>query len=234
MVSRIVRWTYAGAVMLGLAAAGSGPAGAATVDVVGGRTSVALDAATLESAAGLTISGVSGGVVSPGDLPGSVAFPITPATTFAYDPADFLGTFSGTIEHAGSVLFNDGALEAGDFTIGFDGERAGGLGGQASGFYVRSNAGLDAILFDVAAPDALNARADGLTIDADLLVSPEFATTLRDAGLATADLSGADVGDARVAGTAVPLPAPAAAGLIGLGAIAFGKRLRRRVAAGRA
>lgn len=99
---------------------------------------------------------------------------------------------------------------------------------------MRSKAGLEAILFDVAAPDALSATPDALTIDADLLVSPEFATILRDVGLATADLSGADVGDARVAGTAVPLPAPAALGLIGLGAIAFGKRVRRRLAAERA
>ena len=95
---------------------------------------------------------------------------------------------------------------------------------------MRSNAGLEAILFDVAAPDALNATADSLTIDADLLVSPEFAGILRDVGLATADLSGADIGDARLAGTAVPLPAPAAEGLIGLGAIAAGQRGRRRLA----
>ena len=208
------------------------PAGAASVAVGSGRTSVALDTATLESAANLTVSGTSGDVISPGDLPGSVAFPITPATTFQYDPADFLGTFSGTIEHEGSVLFNDNAIEAGDFTIGFDAGRAGDLGSLASGFYVKSNAGLDAILFDVAAPDALSASGSSLTIDADLLVSPEFAAVLRGAGLATADLSGADVGDARVAANAVPLPAPAAAGLLGLAGIMGGRTLRQRRAAG--
>ena len=229
----IRRRAYVAAAAVAATISSAATANAATVDVVGGRTSVALDAATLGSAAGLTISGTSAEVIAPGDLPGSVAFPITPATTFRYDSDDFLGTFSGTIEHAGSVFFNDNAIEAGDFTIGFDADRAGDLGGQASGFYVRSNAGLEAILFDVAAPDALSTTASALRIDADLLVSPEFATILRDVGLATADLSGADVGDARVAGTAVPLPAPAALGLVGLGAIAFGKRVRRRLASQR-
>ena len=214
-----------------LLAAPAAPVGAATVVVGSGRTSIALDTATLESAANLTVSGTSDGVIAPGDLPQSVAFPITPATTFRYDPADFLGSFTGTIEHEGSVLFNDGAIEAGDFTIGYDAGRAGDLGGLASGFYVKSNAGLDAVLFDVAAPDALSATASLLAIDADLLVSPEFAAVLRSAGQATADLGGADVGNARVAANAVPLPAPAAAGLLGLAGIIGGRSLRQRRAA---
>ena len=221
-------------VAAGLVATVTAPdARAASVRVDGGRTSVALDPAAL-AAAGLTVSGVSGGTQSPGDLPDSVAFPVTPRdgaerpTTFTYDPADFLGTFSGTIEHRGSVLFNDGSIEAGDFTIGFDAARAGTLGGAASGFYVRSNAGLDATLFDVAAPDALSAGESALTIDADLLVSPEFAALLRNAGLATADLTGADAGDAGVSATAnaVPIPAPAALGVVGLGIVGFAVRRR--------
>jgi hypothetical protein len=213
-----------------LALFGAPAANAAPVSVASGQTSVALDAATLQSAANLAVSGTSGGVIAPGDLPGSVAFPITPATTFRYDPADFLNTFSGTIEHEGSVLFNDYAIEAGDFTIAYNATRAGTLGGAASGFYVRSNAGLEEVLFDIGAPDALSATDSDLAINADLLVSPEFAALLQSIGLAAADLSGADVGDARVAAavTAVPLPAPALAGLIGLAGIAGARTLRRK------
>ncbi|HMP07758.1 MAG TPA: hypothetical protein PJ982_15515, partial [Lacipirellulaceae bacterium] len=94
------------------------------IDVVGGQTSVVLDTATLSAAASLTLSGVSPDVIAPGTLPGSVAFAITPRsaavlpTTFAYDltfPA--AGSFSGTIEHQGSVFFNADAVEVGDFTI---------------------------------------------------------------------------------------------------------------------
>ena len=104
----------------------------AQVDIVGGQTSVLLDTATLSAAASLDLSGVSGPVIAPGNLgAGSVAFPINPRsaaslpTTFSYDPANFLGTFSGTIEHTGSVLFNAGTVEVGNFTIGFDAARAG-------------------------------------------------------------------------------------------------------------
>ena len=217
---------------------------AATVDVTGGRTSVALDTEALSSAAGLTISGTSPEVQSPGDLEGSVAFPITPRdaavrpTTFSYDPADFLNTFSGTIEHAGTVSFNENAVTVGNFTIGFDGDRAGTLGGAASGFYVRSNTDVDAILFDVAAPSALDATETLLALDADLLVSPEFGQFLIGGGLATADLSGTDVGDARIAatasggggGTVIPLPPAVVPGIAGLALLLAPRALKRRTA----
>ena len=209
---------------------------AAAVDVIGGRTSVALDLAALESA-GLTLSSVSDEVEAPGDIPDSVAFPINPRsaaprpTSFSYDPADFINTFGGTIEHTGSVFFNDSAVEVGDFTIAFDAARAGTLNGSASGFYVQSNAGANAILFDVAAPDALDAQNDFLTIDADLLVSPEFAAVLQSLSGQTVDFSGADVGNARVAAAAIPLPPAVLPGLIGLASVAGLRFWRRRSAA---
>ena len=211
-------------------------ASAAMVDVVGGRTSVALDATTLGAAAGLTLSGTSAEVQSPGDIPDSVAFPITPRdaavrpTTFSYDSSDFLNTFSGTIEHAGTVSFNENAITVGNFTIGFDSARAGTLGGIASGFYVQSNTDVNAILFDVANPGSLDASETLLAIDADLLVSPEFGQFLLGGGLASSDLAGADVGNARVAaigvadngggngggGNVIPLPPAVVPGLIAL------------------
>lgn len=192
----------------------------AQVDITGGQTNVLLDTATLSAAASLNLSGVSGPVIAPGNLgANSVAFPINARdaapfpTTFSYDSGDFLGSFSGTIEHSGSVLFNAGTVEVGNFTIGFDAARAGTLGGLASGFFVESTTGIAAILFDVANPSQLDAGSSGLVIGADLLVSPEFGSFLFDNQLSASNLQGADVGDALV--EAIPSPASGAALAVG-------------------
>ncbi|MFI4883140.1 MAG: hypothetical protein ACIAQU_11205 [Phycisphaerales bacterium JB064] len=203
----------------------SAAASAQSFDVIGGQTSVLLDTDTLSSAASLNLSSVSPDVIAPGSLgDGSVAFGINPRdaaslpTTFSYEAG--LASFGGTIEHTGSVFFNMDSVEVGNFTIGYDGTR---VGGDRSGFFVASTTGISAILFDVASPDSLSATADGLDIRADLLVSSEFATFLRDAGLASADLTGADVGDALVEGV---VPAPGAAVLVGVAGL--GAAIRRR------
>lgn len=211
---------------LAIAAAGltASAALAVPVDIVGGQTNVALDTATLAAAASLELSSVSADVISPGTLPNSVAFGINPRdaatlpTTFSYDDSDFLGTFSGTIEHSGSVFFNTDTVEVGDFTIGFDANR---VGGNASGFFVASNAGIAATLFDVSNPSTLVATDANLEIGADLLVSPEFAQFLLDNQLASADLTGADVGDALVQA----IPEPSSLALLTLAGLAA---LRRR------
>ena len=210
-----------GAAVLALSAAAS----AQTFDVIGGQTSVLLDTGTLSAAASLDLSSVSSDVIAPGSLGAdSVAFGINPRdaaslpTTFSY--TDGLGSFGGTIEHTGSVFFNMDSVEVGNFTIGFDAAR---VGGDRSGFFVESTTGIAAILFDVASPSSLEATGDGLTIGADLLVSNEFATFLSDAGLASSDLTGADVGDARVEGV---VPAPATAALLALGGLAATRRRR--------
>jgi MYXO-CTERM domain-containing protein len=194
-------------------------AAVAQTEVTGGQTSVLLDTATLSAAASLDLSGVSADVIAPGNLgDGSVAFGINARdagslpTTFSYDSGDFFGTFGGTIEHSGSVFFNAGTVEVGNFTIGFD---AGRVGDNRSGFFVESTTGIAAILFDVAAPSQLDVFDSSLTIGADLLVSAEFAGFLFDNGLASSDLKGADVGDALV--QAMPTPGGVAAlGLAGL------------------
>lgn len=198
----------------------------AQIDVIGGQTSVLLDTATLSSAASLDLSSVSPEVIAPGSLGDmSVAFGINPRdammlpTTFSYEPG--LAGFGGSIEHTGSVFFNMDSVEVGNFTIGFDDTR---IGGSRSGFFVASTTGIEAILFDVASPRDLSATTSGLRIEADLLVSSEFASFLQTAGLATADLTGADVGDALVEGV---VPAPATAmlfGAAGLGALARRRR----------
>ncbi len=203
----------AGALMLA-----AGVAHGEDFGVTGGQTNVLLDVATLSAAASLDLSSVSPDVIAPGELgKGSVAFginavdaPLLP-TTFSYDAG--LSAFSGTIEHTGSVFFNDDAVEVGNFSIAFD---AGRVGDSRSGFYVESTTGIAAILFDIEAPSLVVADGSGLTIEANLLVSGEFASFLFDNGLASVDLTGADVGDARV--SAVPTPGSAlvlgAAGLL--------------------
>ncbi len=171
--------------------------------VNGGKTSVLLDTATLSSV-GLNLTSVSGDVL-PGDLgDGSVGFAINPRngslpTSFIYT-AGSLAPFSGTIEHTGSVFFNepDETLEVGNFTIGFDADR---VGESRSGFFVASTVGLAATLFDIENPSSLDAGVDNLLITANLLVSAELASVLGNASLA-----GADVGDALVSATAIPEP----------------------------
>lgn len=192
---------FAGALTLA-----AGVAHAEEFGVTGGQTNVLLDVATLSAAASLDLSSVSSDVIAPGALgDGSVAFginatdaPLLP-TTFSYDAG--LSSFSGSIEHTGSVFFNDDAVEVGNFSIGFD---AGRVGDSRSGFFVESTTGIAAILFDVATPSFVQADSSILSIEADLLVSGEFASFLFDNGLASSDLTGADVGDALV--SAVPTP----------------------------
>ncbi len=214
-----------------LAAAGMAAAASAEpVQVVGGQTSVALDTDLLAAAANLNLTGASEDVIAPGELPGSVAFPInptdgTPPTTFQYDSEDFFGSFSGTIEHTGTITFND-AITVGDFSIQYDGTRAGTLDGLASGFYVASTTGLAAILFDLTLPSEAVTTPEELVLVSDLLVSPEFSGVLVSAELADGPLAGADVGDARVAGAAFAVPTPAAVlpGLLLLGTLAARRR----------
>jgi len=224
-----VKYLWLTVIAVGLSFGVVGVSQAQTAEVIGGQTSVLLDPDAL-SLAGLSISSVSEDVIAPGNLGGdSVAFPIsartdTPPTTFSYEPADFLNTFSGVIEHVGVVRFNNDALEAGDFTIGFDANRVGTLGGAASGFFVESNVGLMIPAFDLASPSTLDASFSSLVIEGDLLVSPELAQAAIDAGLTTTDTTGATAGQGRVDATAVPSPTTGAA-LLALSGVAL---LRRR------
>lgn len=207
--------------------AAAGATAAAQTDVTGGQTNVLLDTATLSAAASLDLSGVGGPVIAPGNLGAdSVAFPINSRsaaslpTTFSYDAGTFpaAGSFSGTIEHEGTVLFNNNTVEVGNFTIGFDLSR---VGGDRSGFFVESTTGIAAILFDVAVTGATPTNFN-LDVTGDLLVSQEFAGFLLANNLATADLTGADVGDAFIQA----VPAPATAALLGLGGLAATRRRR--------
>ncbi len=194
-------------------------------NVVGGQTSVLLDTETLAAAANLNLSGVSADVFAPGELGAeSVAFGINPTdagmpTTFSYDTN--LRNFGGTIEHTGSVFFNDDTIEVGNFSIAFDADR---VSDTTSGFFVASTTGIEAILFDVGVPSSLTADDSGLMIMADLLVSMEFAAFLLDIEFAETDLTGATVGSALVNAA---IPAPGALALLGLAGLAGRSRRRQ-------
>lgn len=172
--------------------------------VVGGQSNLFLDPAVLGSL-GITISGTAGTVPA---APGfTVAYPIsardaTPNTTFSYDPNDFFGTFSGVIEHTGTLTLQSalGTINLGDFTVGYDATR---VNAVRSGFFIGDNVDLDAPLFDIAAANAtIVATPTVLQMNGSLLLSIEAAT-----GLGNPILAGLNVGNGFVdAVSAVPEP----------------------------
>lgn len=199
-------------------------ASADLVAVQGGQTNVLLDFELIEAATGLALGGVSDGVIVPGNLgEGSVAFAITGPdaavmpTTFAYDTADFFKSFSGTIEHRGSVSFTGSAdVTVGNFTIGYD---------ALAGFQVIDNLDLGIALFDVSIDEAAP-EVGTFEVLGDLLISADFGEALLKLGLAGTDLTGVDVGDTWVQGLNQTVPSPgvlAAAAVAGL----TGRRRRR-------
>lgn len=199
----------------------TGAARAEMVYTVGGQTNVLLDLALLQSAASLQLTGISDGVITPGNLgPNSVAFTITSPvsaefpTTFRYNSNDFFGTFAGSINHRGTVTFNN-SITVGNFEIFFD-----------NGFKVADRQSGLGVLFDIALTGATPTAAQ-FNATGNLLVSSNFASILLQLGLATSNLTGADVGDASIQGFNSPIPAPGAIALFGVGAL-FGTRSRRR------
>lgn len=209
------------AVALLLAGGATVTASADFVQTVGGQTNVLLDLALLQAAANLELTGVSDGVITPGNLgANSVAFVITPPTsaelpsTFQYDAKDFFGTFSGSINHRGSITFNN-AVTVGNFEILFD-----------NGFKVADRVSGLGVLFDVAITGA-NPTAETFNATGNLLVSSNFAALLLQLGLAQTNLTGADVGDASIQGFNSAVPTPGAVAVLGIAAV-FGIRRRRR------
>ena len=167
-----------------------------------GTTSVDLDNEGLTEAAGLTLTSTDN-TVEPISEEFDVSFDITEESDFIFSDEDGFTPIAGEIKHTGTVTFASAAgdITVGDFGIGYDASR---ITEDASGFYVESTvAGVlpeDAILFDVGInPESLEITESELKIgDADLLVAPEFASTLLETGLAAGDLTYADVGDAAI------------------------------------
>ncbi|MGK7892576.1 MAG: hypothetical protein AB4372_02720 [Xenococcus sp. (in: cyanobacteria)] len=170
------------------------------VGIEDGTTSVTLDGQLIASAAGLSL---------PGDIentaePITVDFDISEASDFLFTANDGFAPIVGEIEHTGTVTFSSdlGDITVGDFAIGFDADRQ---NENASGFFVENTVeGVlpdGAILFDVGNPESLEITDTDLSLgSANLLVAEEFASVLVETGLATVDLTGADVGDVSIAG----------------------------------
>jgi hypothetical protein len=170
---------------------------AVSFQVQSGVTSVFLDVPLLQSV-GLALTGTSADVVAPVNDNFLVGFNITPATDFSFSAEGGIVPVGGSIEHTGSITFND-QLTVGNFSIGFDPTRT---SGQASGFFVEDTLDdVGAILFDIATLETANFDGEDLTLGANLLISQEFAGVL-----GNASLSGAVVGEAQIDAEAASVP----------------------------
>lgn len=149
---------------------------ASNLQINSGVTNVFLDEPLLESV-GLNLTGASN-TVTPQSDDFLVGFNITPKTNFTFNNDNGFSLVGGSIEHSGSVTFNN-ALTVGNFSIGFDQSRA---RGQASGFFVKDTITTGAVLFDIAniAPAA---NGNNLQINGNLLVSQELAGLLNNQAL---------------------------------------------------
>ncbi len=171
---------------------------------VSGTTSVRLDTATLASAASLNLSGASS-EGTPFDGTFQVGFPFVAGTNFVFSVETGFAPVGGGISHAGTVTFNQGTAQQvvlGDFRIGFDPGR---IGDSRSGFFVQNTVAPlgEVILFDIAndlAPAFSPAGQFGVT-NARLLVSSELGGFLLSSGFSTSNLTGAQVGEARIDGS---------------------------------
>lgn len=174
------------------------------VMVVSGQSNLFLNPTVLNNL-GITI-GTTTGTVTPASGY-TVAYPIsardaTPNTTFSYDPTNFAGTFSGVVEHTGTVTLQLGAssIVLGNFTVGYDASR---VNATRSGFFIEDNVTLYAPLFDIAEADkSVQATATFLQLNGSLLLSLEAAI-----GLGDNSLEGLNMGSGFVdAVSAVPEP----------------------------
>lgn len=201
---------------------------AAVFQVDSGVTSVFLDLPLLDSAAGLVLTGTEN-TVDPASGPFQVGFTITADTDFSFSDEGTFTFLGGSIEHEGTVTFND-SVTVGDFSIGFDADRINSTTG-ASGFFVQDTASLGAILFDLTNV-VPSLTGDVVTIDGDLLVSSEFAGFLGDQSL-----TGAQVGSAQANGVVdtvveeVPEPMSIISLLVMGGMFMVGRRRLKRLAA---
>ncbi|MBW4634735.1 MAG: hypothetical protein KME30_23345 [Iphinoe sp. HA4291-MV1] len=151
----------------------------ATYQVQSGVTSVYHDLSYLSSV-GLNLTGTDN-TVEPINSNFLVGFNITPATNFTFSDVGGLTPLSGTIEHTGTVTFNN-QVTVGNFSVGLDPTRA---TNNASGLFLKDTVSLNTILFDLSTPGTVAFDGKDLTLaDVKLLFSPEFAGVLGNSSLA--------------------------------------------------
>lgn len=195
------------------------PAKAAVFQVQSGVTSVYHDL-TFLSNIGLNLTGTNN-TVSPVPSNYLFGFKITPDTNFTFSDDGGFTPLSGTIEHTGTVTFNN-QLTVGNFSVGFAPERA---INNASGFFLKDTVSLNTILFDLSSPGSVAFNGKDLTLaHVKLLISPELASILGNPSLAGVDGGTAQI-DATVAKVAeVPEPTSVLAILAASAALAATKR----------
>ncbi|WP_392477401.1 hypothetical protein [Nostoc sp. C110] len=172
---------------------------AATFKVISGVTSIDRDHENILKSIGLTLTGKNN-TVAPIPSNYLVGFDIDSATNFTFSEEGGFTPLSGTIEHTGTVTFNN-QITVGDFSIGF---APGRTVQDASGFVLRDTFSLDTILFDLSIPEPAVFDGQNLTIpDVKLLVSPEFAKILQ-----KPELTGLFAGTARIDAQVAAVPEP--------------------------
>ncbi len=172
---------------------------AATFKVISGVTSIDRDHEEILSNIGLTLTGTNQAVAP---IPSNylVGFNIDSLTNFTFSDKGGFTPLSGTIEHTGTVTFNN-QITVGDFSIDFAPRRT--VTG-ASGLVLRDTFSLNTILFDLSTPGLVAFDGQNLTIpDVQLLISPEFADILDDP-----ELSGLFAGTARIDAQVASVPEP--------------------------
>ncbi|MDZ7995627.1 MAG: hypothetical protein RM022_001155 [Nostoc sp. EfeVER01] len=172
---------------------------AATFKVISGVTSIDRDHEEILSSIGLNLTGTNQ-TVAPIPSNYLVGFNIDSLTNFTFSDKGGFTPLSGTIEHTGTVTFNN-QITVGDFSIGFAPERT--VTG-ASGLVLRDTFSLNTILFDLNTPGLVAFDGQNLTIpDVQLLISPEFADILGDS-----KLTGLFAGTARIDAQVTAVPEP--------------------------
>ncbi|MBG1241960.1 hypothetical protein [Nostoc sp. NZL] len=172
---------------------------AATFKVISGVTSIDRDHEDILRNIGLRLTG-SNNTVAPIPSNYLVGFNIDSATSFMFSDEGSFTPLSGTLEHTGSVTFND-QITVGEFSIAF---APGRTTKDASGFVLRDTISLNTILFDLSIPEPIAFDGENLTIpDVKLLISPEFAAILQNSNLA-----GLFAGTARIDAQVAAVPEP--------------------------
>ncbi|MFN6562032.1 MAG: hypothetical protein RMY28_019885 [Nostoc sp. ChiSLP01] len=178
---------------------------AATFKVESGVTSIDRDHENILRSIGLIITGTQD-TVPPIPSNYLVGFPIDSATNFTFSDEGGFTPLFGTIEHIGTVTFNE-QTTVGNFSIGF---APGRTVPNASGLVLRDTiSSANPILFDLSAPQSVIFDEQNLTLtlaDVELFISPEFAQTLGNSSLA-----GLFAGTARIDAKVAAVPEPGSA-----------------------
>ncbi|WP_392533819.1 hypothetical protein [Nostoc sp. C117] len=178
---------------------------AATFKIESGVTSIDRDHEDILRNIGLIITNTQDTVPPiPSDY--LVGFNINSATNFTFSDENGFTPLFGTIEHTGTVTFNN-AITVGNFSIGF---APGRTVNNASGLVLRDTvSSLNPILFDLGAPKSVTFDEQNLTLslaDVQLFISPEFAQ-----GLGDSNLAGLFAGTARIDAKVAAVPEPGSA-----------------------